>query len=200
MIGYVRGTLVARERDRVVVETPGGLGLEVLVPDTTGARLPEPGQSVKLLTHLIIREDSWQLAGFATVEERQTFLTLLNVNGVGPKLALAILGQLGTVGLSQAVVEGRWKTLQTVSGVGPKLAQRLLVELKGALGQGWAAEPAGEYIAPAAEDEVVDGLMALGYSEAEARRATAGIQAGSPKERLREALRQLDSGRGAANG
>ncbi|MHB1426327.1 MAG: Holliday junction branch migration protein RuvA, partial [Gemmataceae bacterium] len=185
---------------RVVVETPGGLGLEVLVPDTTAARLPQPGQTIKLLTHLIIKEDSWQLAGFMTSDERQTFLTLLGVTGVGPKLALAVLGQLGTAGLSQAVVEGRWKTLQSVSGVGPKLAQRLLVELKGALGQGWASEPTPDGGPSSVGDEVVEGLMSLGYTEAEARRATAGVQSDDPAARLRDALKQLDSGRGASNG
>lgn len=199
MIGYVRGTLQAREAGRVLVETPGGLGLEISMSASTMARLPEVGQPVKLLTSLLIREDHWQLVGFLAQEEREAFLSVLNVTGVGPKVALAVIGQLGVAGLQKAVLEGAWKQLRTVPGVGPRLAQRLVVELKGT----FLAEDDIETV-PAVlsetSDEVREGLLALGYSDAEASRALEGLTESDPAKRLREALRRLDMGRGSSRG
>ncbi len=194
MIDYVKGTVAARAAGRVVVETSGGLGLELLVPSSTGVRLPEPGHPVKLYTHLAIREDSWQMAGFLTAEEREVFLALLAVSGVGMKVALAVLGHVKPAGLRTAVADGDWKALTAVTGVGTKLAQRLVVELRGVLAAGPQEVPAAAR-PPVATDEVVEGLMALGYTGAEAAAAVAGTEGPAP-ERLREALRRLDSGRG----
>lgn len=205
MIAFVRGTLVAREPGSALVETAGGLGLLMLVPDTTQRQLPEPGNPVKLFTHLVIREDSWQLAGFFTTAERDIFLALLNVTGVGPKLALAVLGQVGIAGLVEAVSEGRWQRLREVSGVGPKLAQRLIVELRGVLADPLSDEevmeegtsPGGEELPG---DDVVEGLRALGYTEAEARRALQGSDGMDPGERLKWGLSRLDPGKGVRHG
>lgn len=205
MIAFVRGTLVAREPGSALIETPGGLGLAVMVPDTTQRQLPEPGSPVRLFTHLVIREDSWQLAGFFTVAERDIFLALLNVTGVGPKLALAVLGQVGIQGLVEAVSEGRWQRLREVSGVGPKLAQRLIVELRGVLAEPLSDDAvmddthAPEVDEPPADD-VLDALRALGYTESEARWALAGSEADSPAARLRLALSRLDPGGGIRHG
>lgn len=201
MIAFVRGTLVAREAGRALVETGSGLGLEIWVPDTTQRHLPEPGQTVRLFTHMVIREDHWQLAGFWTVAEREIFLALLNVSGVGPKVALAVLGQVGIEGLAQAVAEGRWQRLREVSGVGPKLAQRLVVELRGVLAEPLAdAEagpgPAGGELA----DEVAEALRALGYSDSEARWALDGLDEADAAQRLRQALGRLDRGGGVRHG
>ncbi|MCL5967040.1 MAG: Holliday junction branch migration protein RuvA [Firmicutes bacterium] len=204
MIAFVRGTLVAREAGSALVETAGGMGLLILVPDTTQRQLPEPGKSVRLYTHLVIREDSWQLAGFMSVAERDIFLALLNVTGVGPKLALAILGQVGIDGLVAAISEGRWQRLREVSGVGPKLAQRLIVELRGVLAEPLSSEEAvmGEERAgiPGAADvpadDVLDGLRALGYTDSEARFGLAGSEGQTSAERLRWALSRLDPGGG----
>jgi Holliday junction DNA helicase RuvA len=198
MIGYVRGTLVGRGRDVAVVETPGGLGLELLVPATTQRALPEPGASVRLLTHLIVREDHWQLCGFLTEGERTAFRALIEVSGVGPKVAVAAVGHLGPDGLAEVVRDGRWQRLKEIPGVGPKLAQRMVVELRQWAGGSFsdastAVEPTG-----APEDEVVEGLKALGLSEAEARTAVHGLEHLPPVERLREALRRMDRGRGTA--
>lgn len=199
MIGYVRGTLQAREADRVLVETPGGLGLEISMAANAMGRLPDVGQPVKLLTSLLIREDHWQLVGFLSPEEREAFLRVLSVTGVGPKVALAVIGQLGVDGLRQAVLEGAWKKLRTVPGVGPRLAQRLVVELKGTI----LAEEDSEAVATVLSetaDEVREGLLALGYSDAEASRALEGLTEPDPATRLREALRRLDVGRGSNRG
>jgi Holliday junction DNA helicase RuvA len=198
MIAFVRGTLAAREAGRVVVETASGIGLELLVPDTTQRHLPEPGQPVRLYTHLLVREDHWVLAGFWTTREREIFQVLLNVSGVGPKVALAVLGQVGIDELTRAVAEGRWQRLREVSGVGPKLAQRLVVELRGVL------VDAAVEAAPAADaevsDEVWEGLRALGYTDAEARAALEGLGEGDPADRLRRALARLDKSRGVRHG
>jgi Holliday junction DNA helicase RuvA len=203
MIGYVRGTLAARMRDLVLVETPGGLGLEVQVSRATLASLPEPGAAVTLWTHLIIREDHWQLAGFQSETERAAFLALLQVTGVGAKVGLAVLGHLDPPALAQAVRDGQWRRLQEVPGVGPKLAQRMVVELRGWAGTAGEdpdlAQPAAAAGAPA-DDDVVEGLRALGLAEQEARQAVRGLEHLAPVERLREALRRLDRGRGVENG
>jgi Holliday junction DNA helicase RuvA len=198
MIAFVRGTLTAREAGRVVVETASGIGLELLVPDTTQRHLPEPGQPVRLYTHLLVREDHWTLAGFWTLREREIFQVLLNVSGVGPKVALAVLGQVGIDELTRAVAEGRWQRLREVSGVGPKLAQRLVVELRGVLADA-PVEP-GPPAAAEVADEVWEGLRALGYTDAEARAALAGLEEGDPAERLRKALARLDKSRGVRHG
>ncbi len=197
MIHYVKGTVTARDAGRVVVETSGGLGLAVMVPSSTSVRLPEPGHPVKLYTHLAIREDSWQLAGFLTTEERDVFLALLGVSGVGMKVALAVLGHTKAAGLRAAVASGDWKALTAVVGVGPKLAQRLVVELRGVLADGPEDIPAPASLVVAV-DEVVEGLMALGYTGAEAAWAAAGTEGTPAAARLRAALRRLDSGKGVA--
>ena len=197
MLAYLKGTLTAREAGRVVLETPSGVGWVVLVPDTTAAALPEPGRAVKLLTHLVIREDSWQLAGFLTHEERDVFLALLGVSGVGVKLALAIVGQVTPDGIREAVRDAAWKRLVPVSGVGPKLAQRITVELRGVLAPGPEEGSVARVADPSPPDEVVQGLVALGYTEAEAEWAVRGADGPGASARLREALRRLDSGKGA---
>jgi len=198
MIAFVRGTLTAREAGRVVVETASGIGLELLVPDTTQRHLPEPGQPVRLYTHLLVREDHWTLAGFWTLREREIFQVLLNVSGVGPKVALAVLGQVGIDELTRAVAEGRWQRLREVSGVGPKLAQRLVVELRGVLVD--AAVEAAPATDAEVSDEVWEGLRALGYTDAEARAALEGLGEGDPADRLRRALARLDKSRGVRHG
>lgn len=198
MLAFVRGVVSAREVGRVIVETSAGLGLEVLVPETTARLLPEPGRPVKLWTHVAMREDSWQLAGFLTTEERDVFLALLAVSGVGMKVALAVLGQVPPDALRVVVRDGEWKRLTKVAGVGPKLAQRLAVELRGVLAEGPEGLPAPvSRAAPPVVDDVVEGLLALGYTEAEAEWAVAAVPEGPAAARLRDALKRLDSGKGA---
>ena len=198
MIAHVAGTLDSRTREWAVVTTAGGLGLMLLVPHTTGDALPQVGAQVRLYTHLIVREDQWQLCGFLTEAERTAFLALTAVNGVGPKVALNVVGHLTPDGVVRAVREGRWQRLREAPGVGPKLAQRMLVDLKGWAGAETETMPEDvQATAPAAVgDDVVDGLTAMGLSEAEARAAVAGLDDWAPVDRLREALRRLDRGKG----
>lgn len=197
MIAYVSGTVAQREPGRVVVDV-GGVGLDVSVPDSTARRLPEPGRPVKLLTTLLVREDHWQLVGFWTAAERDVFGALLNVSGVGPKLALAVVGQLGADGVRRAVAAGEWKRLREVPGVGARIAQRLVVELKPLFGEA-EADATGEESGEAVGDEVAEALLGLGYTADEARWALGQVTATEPAERLRQALSQLDRRKGTGH-
>jgi Holliday junction DNA helicase RuvA len=202
VIGYVRGTLVGVTAETALVETAGGIGLTIFIPGSSRERLPAVGQPVRLLTQLLIREDQWFLAGFLTETERAAFLALTTVTGVGPKLALQVLTALEPAALAEAIRDGAWQRIRVVPGVGPKLAQRIAVELRG-----WAGATAESFVVGAGDsdrgdagqdDEVIEGLKALGLSDAEARAAVRGLEALTPVERLREALRRLDRGRGTA--
>ncbi|CAB1128422.1 Holliday junction ATP-dependent DNA helicase RuvA [Candidatus Hydrogenisulfobacillus filiaventi] len=195
MIVELWGTLRRRGAGEVVVEA-GGVGYGVHVSERTLAALPEPGQPVHLFTHLLVREDGWVLAGFASEDERRCFLDLLAVSGVGLRMALAVLSRFDPAGLEATVREGDWKRLTQVPGVGPKTARRLQLELAGRWRLNPAAAPAAGGEGPAPEsDEVVAGLMALGYELAEAQAAARDLPAEWPaEERMREALRRLDRG------
>lgn len=177
---------LTRKEPAFVVVTAGGIGYRVLVPLSTYEALPRAGQDVDLLLHLVVREDEWRLFGFATDEEREAFRTLLRVAGVGPVLALAILGGLGPGELARVVREGDIKALVRVKGVGRKTAERIAVELKDAWGQRGAV--AGSGGAPPVEGplaQAVRALEALGHAPDEARRrvdAAAGKAKGAAPE------------------
>ncbi|MGE0193017.1 MAG: Holliday junction branch migration protein RuvA [Planctomycetota bacterium] len=185
MYEALHGRLTRKEPAFVVV-TAGGIGYRVLVPLSTYEALPRAGQDVDLLLHLVVREDEWRLFGFATDEEREAFRTLLRVAGVGPVLALAILGGLGPGELARVVREGDIKALVRVKGVGRKTAERIAVELKDAWGQRGAV--AGSGGAPPVEGplaQAVRALEALGHAPDEARRrvdAAAGKAKGAAPE------------------
>lgn len=178
MIHHVEGTLVHREPGRVVVEV-GGVGLEILVSDGTVSELPSLGGSVRLLTHLVVREDAWTLFGFGHEADRRLFRLLLGVQGVGPRLALAVLSGLGVPRLRAAVSESDVATLATVVGVGKKTATRVIVDLRDKLGAtGDDAVPGAARVSAGAEppDDAVDALVALGYSRTHARDAVQGAR------------------------
>jgi Holliday junction DNA helicase RuvA len=168
MIGRITGTLQEKNPPQVLVETAGGVTYEIDVPMSTFYPLPKTGERVSLLTQLVVREDAHLLYGFATAEERATFRQLLKVGGVGPKVALAVLSGLSVGELAHAVAMQEPGRLTRVPGIGKKTAERLLLELKGKLvaavqpgtGVGRAAEPAAT--------DVLNALLALGYSEKEA--------------------------------
>ncbi|MCY0880256.1 MAG: Holliday junction branch migration protein RuvA [Firmicutes bacterium] len=196
MIVEIEGTLRSKSHGYVVIQTPGGLAYGVEIPRETEEVLPAVGESVRLFTHLLIREDQWRLMGFATEAERRVFLDLMAVNGVGVKGALAVMSQLGVAALRRAVESGNWKAITEAPGIGAKIAQRIQLELQGrwAAGKEALADAAGP--APgAAEDEVVLALEALGYQAREVAGVLGRLPAGPPEERLRAALRALDRGR-----
>lgn len=169
MIGKLTGTLTDKHPPEVIVDCHG-VGYEVQVPMSTFYHLPALGQPVSLLTHFVVREDAQLLYGFATAQERQAFRALIKVSGVGPRTALSILSGLSADDLAQAVSLQEVGRLVKVPGIGKKTAERLLLELKGKLGD--AIATASQPQASSAERaDILQALLALGYNDKEANAA-----------------------------
>lgn len=195
MIGSVRGTVLERTIAGEVLVEVGGVGYRVLVP--VGA-LPalEPGVPAFLFTHLHVREDALVLYGFPTRDERDTFEVLLVANGVGPKLALAILSVHTPGALRRALVDDDLDALTLVSGVGKRTAQRLLIELKARLDLPMSETVALPGAPPAARADVRAALAGLGYGPDEVRDVLHALpEDGAVEDLLREALRLLAADR-----
>ncbi len=168
MIGRLTGLLAEKTPPHVLVDA-NGVGYEVDVPMSTFYNLPGLGERVVLLTHLVVREDAHLLYGFLTAAERATFLELIKISGVGPRTALAILSGLSVDDLAAAVSRQEGARLQKVPGIGKKTAERLLLELKGKLGPELGTPAAA--VANDAQADIVQALVALGYSEKDAATA-----------------------------
>ena len=171
MIAHVRGKLVAKDLDRVEIMTAGGTGYELSVPLSVYETLPKVGDDASLHTHLVVREDGWQLFGFATVVEKRVFQRLLTASGIGPALALGMLSALSADRLVRAIREKDLATLQGVPRVGRKKAERLILDLADKLDdvQGdvaGIARPDG-----AGADDAVRALVSLGYASVDAEKA-----------------------------
>jgi Holliday junction DNA helicase RuvA len=168
MIASVSGTVQSRRPDHVVIDC-GGVGYRLSVSSKTLERVPAAGQSAILLAHLILRDDGIQLYGFATETERELFLRLISVAGVGPKMALAALSGSSATELRKAIATGDAKRFQVVPGIGRKTAERVIVELRetiaGQLDGEAQAAPGGADTPRALARE---GLVGLGYDPAEA--------------------------------
>ena len=164
MIGRLTGTLAEKSPPQLLVDV-SGVGYEVDVPMSTFYNLPALGEKVTLLTHFVVREDAQVLFGFLSHDERATFRQLVKISGVGPRTALAILSGLSVGELAQAVSLQETGRLVKVPGIGKKTAERLLLELKGKLGDALVA-PAT--VAGDAQADILQALVALGYSDREA--------------------------------
>ena len=167
MIGRLSGVIAEKTPPQVVIDV-AGVGYEVDVPMSTYYNLGALGDRAVLLTHLTVREDAHQLFGFLTQEERATFRQLIKISGVGPKMALGLLSGLSVAELAQAVSRQEIGRLTKVPGIGKKTAERLLLELKGKLGPDLAL-PAT--VANDAQADILQALVALGYSEKDAAAA-----------------------------
>ncbi len=167
MIGKLTGTLVERNPPQVVVDC-NGVGYEVDVPMSTFYNLPQTGGRVSLLTHFVVREDAQILYGFGTAEERMAFRQLIKISGVGPRMALGVLSGLSVAELSQVVTLQDTGRLVKIPGVGKKTAERLLLELKGKLG---ADIGLPTHATSDAQGDILQALVALGYSDKEAAAA-----------------------------
>jgi Holliday junction DNA helicase RuvA len=193
MIAQLSGTLVAKEADRVVVMTGGGVAYECLVPTRSLEQLPREGDQVELHTHLAVREDALTLFGFVTLEERRVYQRLITASGVGPKMALAILSQLSSERIVRAIREADLAVLSSVSGVGKKTAERLVLELKDKTDdlKGEAPKPG----MGSAAEVAIKALLKLGYTAAEADGAVRSSLASNGKkesaELVKDALRHL---------
>ena len=178
MISYIKGEIIAQNESSVVVLT-NGIGYEIFLPGLRSLSYSK-GQEAEFFVYLYLREDSLQLYGFSDWQEREIFVMLITVSGIGPKAALAILGELTSLGLYQAVVQENVNLLTKVPGIGKKTAQRLVLELKDKLAKRFADELAGADVKSAeempalnmnlAKDDVFYALEALGYQEREIRK------------------------------
>lgn len=189
MIGRLRGTLVARGAETLIVDV-AGVGYEVAVTPGFLADLPAVGDEIVIHTHLHVREDQLALFGFPSAEDRDLFRVLLGASGVGPKVALAILATLPPPALRRAVVAEDTATLTTVPGIGARTAQRLIIDLRARLDL-----PDGEVVGTGTVlAEVRSALEGLGYQAAEIREAMSGLgDEGEAADLLRAALRRLGS-------
>ena len=198
MIGRLIGTVREKHPPSLLLEV-SGVGYELEAPMTTFYDLPELGSDVLLHTHLVVREDAHQLFGFLRRSDRDLFRQLIRVNGVGAKLALAILSGLDADGLAACVQTGDTARLSKVPGIGKKTAERLVVELRDRLtAPASAAVPAGGTPAAAVPHddpvaEAVSALVALGLKPPEASRRVLAIeqQGLSGEEMVREALKSM---------
>lgn len=196
MIGRLRGTLVRKEPPALLVDV-GGVGYELEAPMTTFYDLPAAGESVTLYTHLIVREDAHLLYGFSREPQRRLFRGLLRVNGVGPRVALAVLSGLSDEEFIRCVLHDDVARLTQVPGIGRKTAERLIVEMRDKLPRADDAPGrtgVAEARTPEAADpvgEAVGALIALGYKPNEAARAVRTVKAQGLKteEIIRQALR-----------
>jgi Holliday junction DNA helicase RuvA len=191
LIGFVRGKLVVKAPPHLTVDV-GGVGYDIEAPMSTFYTLPALGSEVRLLTHLVVREDAHILYGFGTQEERALFRNLLKVSQVGPKIALSILSGVSVEGFANLVKLQDPAALTRIPGVGRKTAERLLVEMKDridALGQ--VALAGAPPVAPSStEGEAWTALVALGYKPAEVTamlKPLAG-QGGTTEDLIRRAL------------
>lgn len=199
MITYLQGILVEALPTQIVVETHG-IAYEVLIPLSSFDRLPAPQSPIKILTHLVVREDAHLLFGFMTSDERDLFRLLVqHVSGIGPKTALAVLSGISVPAFKGAVVNGDVKTLSQLKGVGKKTAERVIVDLKDKIGVAGAWEAASAKHALSPEDQKLNdavlALISLGFKQVGAHQTirTASEKLGaaaSVEELVREALRQ----------
>lgn len=189
MIGRLSGILLEKNPPQLLVDC-NGVGYEVDVPMSTFYNLPGTGEKVVLLTHLAVREDAHLLYGFGTAEERNVFKQLIRISGVGARTALSILSGLSVADLSQAVTLQESGRLTKIPGIGKKTAERLLLELKGKLGADLGAV-AGIAHNDATSD-ILNALVALGYSDKEAALALKQVPAGTGvSEGIKLALKAL---------
>lgn len=185
MIASVRGKVVARRPDAVVIEC-GGVGYRLAVSAHTMQKVAPVGEEAFVYSHLIMRDDAMALYGFATEDERDLFLLLLGVQGVGPKVALAVLSGGTTGELLNAIAAGDSKRFQAVPGIGKRTAERIIVELREKVGEG------DSIVVMRGDDPRTlarDGLVGLGFSIQEAEKLLADAAGESPEELIEHALR-----------
>lgn len=201
MIGRLKGVLVEKQPPHLVIDVQG-VGYELEAPMSSIFRLPGLGQPVELYTHFVVREDAQLLYGFSTKEERALFRTLIRVNGVGPKMGIAILSGIGADDFARCVNQDDSAALVKIPGVGKKTAERLIVEMRDKM-RDWlpvesdfaltAGLPADS--ANSALQEAESALLSLGYKPAQASKAVAQARkllgSGSAEELIRQSLKSM---------
>ena len=203
MITFLEGRLAAALPTQAIVDV-NGVGYELSIPLSSYDKLPVPGQPVRILTHLHVREDAHILYGFMTAAERDLFRLLVNnVSGIGPKLGLAVLSGMSVNSFKSAVVNSDVASLSKISGLGKKTAERIVLELKDKVGVAAAWEAASASHAPSPEqeqaNEAILALIALGYKQVDAHRTVHDLQQKhrekSAEELVKLSLQQMAAGR-----
>src|SRR5512147_467260 len=190
MIGRLTGTLVEKNPPQILLDVQG-VAYEVDVPMSTFYNLPAVGERIALFTHLVVREDAHLLYGFATESERRAFRQLTKISGIGAKIALSVLSGLSVAELAQAITLQEAGRLTRIPGIGKKTAERILLEMKDKLGADLAAV-VGVHRAPPASADILNALVALGYSDKEAVAAVKDLPEGvSVTDGIRQALKRL---------
>lgn len=199
MITFLHGTMVEAFPTHVVMDVHG-VGYHVLIPLSSYDRLPAPGVTLKILTHLTVREDAHIMYGFMTTGERDLFRLLVNhVSGIGPKTALDVLSGMTVINFKSCVVAGDVASLSKIKGIGKKTAERIVVELKDKVGVAAAWEAASAANAPTPEEarinDAVLALIALGFKQPDAHKVVRAVVAkngaATEEEIVREALKQM---------
>jgi holliday junction DNA helicase RuvA len=202
MITFLSGKLVSALPTQAIIDV-GGIGYEVFIPLSSYDKLPPVGETIRILTHLAVREDAHVLYGFMTAAERDLFRLLVNnVTGIGPKLALAVLSGMSVNNFKTAVVNSDVVSLSKISGLGKKTAERIVLELKDKLGVAAAWEAASAIHAPTPEQEQANeallALIALGYKQVEAHKAVRDLQqkgeTKTAEELVKLALKKMAAG------
>lgn len=192
MISRLTGKLIEKQPPQIVIDV-NGVAYEADVSMQTFYNLPHLNETVQLYTQLVVREDAHLLFGFGTAAERATFRQLVKVSGIGAKTALGILSAMTADELAQTVAQEDVKRLSSAPGIGKKTAERMILELRGKLSGGTVSD--GLFAQPQAADEtddIIGTLLALGYSDREARAAVKGIASGTEVgEGVRLALKNL---------
>jgi Holliday junction DNA helicase RuvA len=196
VISFLTGTLIAKDIERVEIMTAGGVGYELQIPLGVFETLPKQNDKVSLHTHLVVKEDSWQLFGFSSVYERRLFQKLLTANGVGPSLALGLMSALSPVRLVRAIQDKDIPTLQGVPRVGRKKAERLILDLADKLDTLGGEESGAPRPPSGAAEDAMRALVSLGYTNADAEKGVrAALDSGggglSAAELIRAALAKL---------
>jgi holliday junction DNA helicase RuvA len=190
MIGRLSGTLVEKNPPQILLDVQG-VAYEVDVPMSTFYNLPNVGEALSLFTHLVVREDAHLLFGFGSETERRAFRQLIKISGIGARTALSVLSGLSVAELAQAVTMQDAGRLTRIPGIGKKTAERLLLELKDKLGTD-VATGIGVHRAPPVTADVLNALVALGYSDKEAMHAVKQLPDGvAVADGIKQALKVL---------
>jgi Holliday junction DNA helicase RuvA len=190
MIGRLSGTLLEKNPPQILLDV-AGVAYEVDVPMSTFYNLPDTGGKVTLFTHLVVREDAHLLYGFGSEHERRAFRLLTRISGIGAKIALAVLSGLSVAELAQAITLQESGRLTRVPGIGKKTAERILLEMKDKLGADLSTAVGVHRPAPASSD-ILNALIALGYSDKEAVAAVKDLPEGvAVSDGIRQALKRL---------
>ena len=201
MISYIRGELVAVEKEKVIIDV-GGVGYGIFVPESAMGLLPQMGNEVKLYTYLNVREDAMQLFGFLTRDDLEIFKLLIGVSGIGPKGGLSILSKLTADDLRFAIMSGDSKAISAAPGIGKKTAEKVIIELKDKLDIEQILNPSDSETksaikmdgsANAVQSEAVQALVALGYGSTESLKAVNKVNSENMtvEEVLKQALKNL---------